>query len=151
MRYRSSLSVAAPEEVVFDFVSDAANGLPDHPPGTTVTKEPEGSIGLGTSFTFERPDGLRYRATLVRFDRPASLAFENVMDGGTSSTACWSFNKSGSDTIATVETDSTFVGPGWLRPLSGILTIAGWPLLLLATRRLEKRYAARMARALTNA
>ena len=144
MRYRSSLSVAASPAVIFDFVADATHGLPDHPVGTTVTQDPAQAIGLGTSFTFDRPDGLHYRATIVRFERPTSLAFENVMDGGSSSTAEWTFASSGSGTVATVETDSTFVGPKWMRPVAPVLTVAAWPLLIFLTRRMTRRFAARL-------
>ena len=143
------MSVPASAEAVFGFVANAANGLPDHPRGTTVTTEPGGPIGLGTCFRFDRPDGLRYRTTLVGFDPPESLTFETVPEGGPASSAHWSFRPSGSKTIVTVQTESTFVGPRWLQPLSGILTVAAWPLLYVATRRAQKRLAARMAKALT--
>ena len=94
MRYRSSFVVAAPPDVVFDYLADGANSLSEYPPGTEVVRDPPGPISIGTSFTFTRRDEVELRCLISRFERPSDLEFENTFrDQGTRAT--WTFRPEG--------------------------------------------------------
>lgn len=144
MRYRSTFRIEAPPETVFDFLADGANALPEHPRGTTIRQDPAGLVAIGTKFTFDRPDGLRYTSVVSRFDRPSVLAFDSWFGDRTPTVGSWEFRPDRSGTLATVETRSSLVGPSWLRPFAAVLAVAAWPLLLAKMWLLKRRLAGRI-------
>jgi hypothetical protein len=141
VRYRSTLLVRPDPFASFEFLADARNSLAFHPRGTEVEQQPPGDIGQGTTFTFRAPGRPVSRTTLTRFERPDFLEFTTAIQDQPASTASWTFTRGGSGTRITIETESSFVGPIWLRPVAGALTVAAWPLLLIKIRLFERRLA----------
>lgn len=122
MRYRSSFEVSVDPTVAFDYLADGANSLPFHPAGTTVVREPQDEIALDTRFVFERPGGPGFSSTISRFERPERLEFTSSFDGRAPTSASWILVAVGSCTRLTVDTESSFLGPSWMKPLVGVLT-----------------------------
>lgn len=131
MRYTESFEVAARREVAFDYVADGANSLAHHPAGTSIVRQPAGDIGLGTRFWFERPGEPSFVSTITKFEPPDALEFESASAGQHPTRALWRFLDLGMRTRLEVETESSFVGPRWVAPLAGLLTLAAWPLLMI--------------------
>jgi uncharacterized protein YndB with AHSA1/START domain len=130
MRYRTSFTVAANPSTAFDYLADAVNAMWSHPKGTKLERRPSTDIDLGTEYVFTRPD-MPFRSTITTYDRPSRLQFENAFDGQSPTVASWTLTPVGPGTRLTVETTTSFVGPGWMRPLVGLLTLAAWPLLMI--------------------
>jgi hypothetical protein len=139
MQFSSSFNVDASKTIAFDYLADGAHALPFHPRGTTMVQEPGGEIALGTRFVFDRPDGLEYSSTISRFERPDRLEFESAFGERSPSVASWQFSELGPRTRLTVDTQSGFVGPRWMKPFVGILTLVAWPLMVLKMWRLKRR------------
>ncbi len=137
MRYGTSFTVTAEPPVAFDYLADGRNALTSHPKGTTVEQLPSGGIDLGTQYAFARPD-VPFRSTITMYDRPSHLQFESAFEGRSPTLSSWRLTPHGGGTRLTVETDSSFLGPGWLRPLVGILTLAAWPLLMIKMWQLKR-------------
>jgi len=130
VRYHTSFTVAADPPAAFDYLADARNAIVSHPKGTTLDQRPSDGIGLGTEYRFTRPDVI-FRSTITTYDRPVRLRFENAFDGQSPTVSSWTLTPVGGGTRLTVETTTAFVGPGWVRPFVGLLTIAAWPLLMI--------------------
>jgi uncharacterized protein YndB with AHSA1/START domain len=131
MRYTTSLQVEAAPTVAFDYLADGRHGLRSHPRGTTFTQEPPDRIDLGTRYTFDRPGGPMFHTTIVRYEPPSRLEFESAFEGQSPTTSFWTFEPSGTGTRLTVATVSSFIGPTWMRPFVGLLTLGAWPLFML--------------------
>jgi hypothetical protein len=141
MRYRTSFTVSADPGTTFDYLADGRNGLWGHPSGTTVDQIPPGPIGLGTLFLFHRPSGPHFESTISAFEPSSRLGFLGGFQGQSPTEAIWTFAPFGSGTRLTVETESGFIGPRWIRPFTGLLTMVAWPLLILKMRGFKRRIA----------
>ena len=141
MRYRTSFVVNADAATTFGYLADGRNGLWGHPKGTTVEQIPPGPVGLGPRFLFHRPSGPQFESTISTFEPPGRLGFLGGFQGQPPMQATWTFAPDGSGTRLTVETESEFIGPRWVRPFAGLLTVAAWPLLMLKMWGFKRRIA----------
>lgn len=131
MRYSTSMQVGAAPRVAFDYLANGRHALKSHPRGTTFTQEPPDRIDRGTRYTFDRPGGPIFHTTIVRYEPPSRLDFESAFEGQSPTTSTWTFEPLGTGTRLTVSTASSFIGPTWMRPFVGHLTLAAWPLFMV--------------------
>jgi hypothetical protein len=111
-----------------------------------VDQIPPDRVGLGTHFRFHRPFGPDFESTISVFEPPTRLGFLGGFQGQSPTQAIWTIAPDGSGTRLSVETESDFIGPRWVRPFAGLLTVAAWPLLILKMWGFKRRIARELER-----
>lgn len=139
MRYRSSFVVRADPQTSFDYLADGRNGMWSHPRGTTVELIPPAPAGLGSRFIFHRPSGPDFQSAISLFEPPSRLGFTGGFEGQSPTEATWELVPVPAGTRLSVETVPSFIGPRWLQPVVGLMTLVAWPLLLFKMARFERR------------
>lgn len=147
MRYETSFTLRADPATAFDYLAYGGNALSLHPTGTTMEQVPPGSIGLGTEYRFTSPGRPGFRSSIAEYDRPHRLAFESAFDGQSPTRATWTLTPAGPGTFLSVETTTSFLGPNWVKPFIGLLTLGAWPLLLVKMWQLKRRISRDLDRA----
>ncbi len=147
MRYDTSFTVRADLESAFDYLADGASFLSLQPAGTSMEQVPPGLIGRGTEYRFAAPGRPGFRTIIAEYDRPHRLAFDSAFDGQSPTRATWTLASAGPGTFLSVETTTSFLGPDWVKPFVGLLTLGAWPLLLLKMWQLRRRISRDLDRA----
>ena len=140
MRYHTSFTVHADPTAAFDYLADGRNAMASHPKGTMLDQRPAETIGRGTEYLFTRPDR-PFRSTITAYDRPMLLRFENAFRGQTPTVSTWTLTPVDRGTRLTLETSTSFVGPGWVRPFVGLLTLGAWPFLMIKMWQIKRSIA----------
>jgi Polyketide cyclase / dehydrase and lipid transport len=70
------ISIARPQEQVFDFVADLRNEPQFNPDASNIVQETPGEIGLGTVYTEDFKRIGSFRTTIHRYERPGALGFD---------------------------------------------------------------------------
>jgi hypothetical protein len=139
MRLDASFVVPVDRARAFDYIAEGRNALASHPKGTTIEQQPPGPAGLGTTFVVHIPGRPTYTTRISVFERPVQLEFISAFEGQSPSRTSWMFINEAAGTRVTLESEIALVGPGWLKPLAGLLTLAAWPLVLIRMWKIRRR------------
>jgi hypothetical protein len=69
------------------------------------------------------------------------LAFQSAFEGQTPTEATWTLAAEAAGTRLTVDTETSFVGPRWVKPFIVPMTLVAWPLLMLKMWGIRRRIA----------
>ncbi len=122
MRFEQTFGVDRPPEVVFDYMTDAANLAQWQPVKTHVEQLTDGPPGLGSRFRegTKPPLGREFEMVteFTEFDRPHRFHV-HVVEGPSPIDGTWSFEPDGAGTRVHFVADGKLGGvPKWLEPVA---------------------------------